>query len=207
MFGFDELAGFTHSLETAFDEVRNGRLTITPSLIDLTLGALDQIRRMLQPAADSGSGSNASACADILTQVQRLTNSTATVPPPAAATQSLAVDSNSGGDDQTWSIRFSPGPEMMRNGSDPLLLLRELGELGKLNVRASMAAVPPLAELEPERCYICWDLTLATRAGADAIRDVFIFVEDSCDLAVQPVTPDPLSAADRTATVRKGRQD
>ena len=47
MFGFDELASFTHSLETAFDEVRNGRLTITPSLIDLTLGALDQIRRML----------------------------------------------------------------------------------------------------------------------------------------------------------------
>jgi chemotaxis protein histidine kinase CheA len=25
MFGFEELAAFTHNLETAFDEVRNGR--------------------------------------------------------------------------------------------------------------------------------------------------------------------------------------
>ncbi len=199
MFGFDELATFTHSLETAFDEVRNGRLTITPPLIDLTLGALDQIRKMLNPGAGSCSGSDASVCADILAQVQRLTKSTATIPPAAATAQTVAVNSNSVGAEQVWSIRFSPGPEMMRNGSDPLLLLKELEELGRLNIRASMAAVPPLAELEPERCYICWDLTLATRAGADAIRDVFIFVEDTCDLAIQPVTPNSLSVADRTA--------
>ena len=30
MFGFEDLAAFTHNLETAFDEVRNGRLAITP---------------------------------------------------------------------------------------------------------------------------------------------------------------------------------
>ena len=31
MFGFDELAAFTHNLEKAFDEVRNGRLKIMRS--------------------------------------------------------------------------------------------------------------------------------------------------------------------------------
>ena len=39
MFGFEELAAFTHNLETAFDEVRNGRLQINSELIDLTLAA------------------------------------------------------------------------------------------------------------------------------------------------------------------------
>jgi len=48
MFGFEELAAFTHNLETAFDEVRNGRLDITSELIDLTLQALDRIRAMLE---------------------------------------------------------------------------------------------------------------------------------------------------------------
>ena len=48
MFGFEELAAFTHNLETAFDQVRNGRLQIGSELIDLTLAALDQIRAMLE---------------------------------------------------------------------------------------------------------------------------------------------------------------
>ncbi len=48
MFGFEELAAFTHNLETAFDQVRNGELQIDSELIDLTLAALDQIRAMLE---------------------------------------------------------------------------------------------------------------------------------------------------------------
>ena len=47
MFGFDELAAFTHKLENAFDEVRNGRLSVTSELVDLSLAALDQIKAML----------------------------------------------------------------------------------------------------------------------------------------------------------------
>jgi len=42
MFGFEELAAFTHNLENAYDEVRNGRLAVTAELVDLTLTALDQ---------------------------------------------------------------------------------------------------------------------------------------------------------------------
>src|SRR5271165_4402149 len=42
MFGFDELAGFTHNLENAFDDVRNSRLEVSTELIDLSLSALDQ---------------------------------------------------------------------------------------------------------------------------------------------------------------------
>ena len=54
MFGFDELAAFTHNLENAFDEVRNGRLKVTSELIDLSLAALDQIKAMLEEAAGRG---------------------------------------------------------------------------------------------------------------------------------------------------------
>ena len=73
----------------------------------------------------------------------------------------------------------------MRYGADPLLLLRELGRMGRLTVKASTAAIPPLAELEPQRCYVSWEMMLVTTATVDAIRDVFIFVEDSCELAIR----------------------
>ena len=78
---------------------------------------------------------------------------------------------------------------MLRNGSDPLLLLKELAGLGEITIQASLAAVPPFSELETERCYATWDIELRTGAGVDAIRDVFIFVQDQCDLSIDLLTP------------------
>ena len=71
MFGFDDLAGFTHNLENAFDEVRNGRLKVTLELINLSLAALDQIKGMLEEAA--GHGANSAAATDILAKLGQLT--------------------------------------------------------------------------------------------------------------------------------------
>ncbi len=92
----------------------------------------------------------------------------------------------------------------MRCGANPLLLLRELGTLGGLSIRASMDAVPPLAELDPERCYIAWEMDLATAADRDAIRDVFIFVEDACELRIEQ---DGANAAESPATATAGQAD
>lgn len=214
MFGFEDLATFTHNLENAFDEVRNGRLPITSELIDLTLEALDQIRAMLEEGANGVPLPDAAACAEILAKVRHLTGKPEPDAEKAAAAKGgskPAAKSGSKGGAKSrakseagsdlpaearamreWAIHFAPGPEYMLNGSNPLLLLHELRQLGGLAVRASMAAVPPLSELDPERCYVSWDLVLSTAAGRDAIRDVFIFVEDNCELRIEPAT-DPVT--------------
>ena len=71
MFGFDQLAAFTHNLENAFDEVRNGRLAITSELIDLSLRALDQIKTMLEDS--DGRGSDETTAHEILAKLRVLT--------------------------------------------------------------------------------------------------------------------------------------
>jgi two-component system chemotaxis sensor kinase CheA len=185
MFGFDELAAFTHKLENAFDEVRNGRLAVTPALIDLTLSALDQIRLLIeeQPAE----ADDLTRRATILGQIDEMTGVRAPSPAAAPETAAAAAPEASSEPVQRWHIRFAPGPDLMRTGADPLLLLRELGQLGSLDLAVSTAELPPFAELDPERCYLSWEATLATSAGLNAIRDVFVFVEDSCELAIEPV--------------------
>jgi len=72
MFGFEKLASFTHNLETAFDEVRTGRLQIGAELIDLTLAALDQIRALLEEGAAGAAPVDPAACAAILSSVRKL---------------------------------------------------------------------------------------------------------------------------------------
>ncbi len=47
MFGFDDIAHFTHTIETVFDDVRGGKLPVTRDLISLTLKAKDLIQFML----------------------------------------------------------------------------------------------------------------------------------------------------------------
>jgi two-component system chemotaxis sensor kinase CheA len=196
MFGFDKLAAFTHNLETAFDEVRNGRFQINSELIDLTLSALDQIRAMLEegtgvPEADPA------VCQQILAKVREITGGVEIHGPKAKAESALPAPVQ--GQMLTWTIRFAPGPDMMRNGADPLLLLRELKQMGGLCAKACVAGIPPIGELEPERCYLSWEMVLSTTAGRDAIKDVFIFVEDCCELTIEPGTPSAATAADSAA--------
>ncbi len=44
MFGFDEIATFTHEVETVFDLVRNGKMAVSKELLNLTLRARDHIK-------------------------------------------------------------------------------------------------------------------------------------------------------------------
>ena len=187
MFGFDELAAFTHNLENAFDEVRNGRLHVTSELIDLSLAALDQIKAMLDEAAGRGEA-NSAVSAEILVKLRQLTGKPEPRPAEAASSPELAPAADATGAARDWQIRFSPGADLMRTGTNPLLLLRELKQLGSLQIKASMAAIPPIGELDPERCYISWDMVLTTSAPREAISDVFIFVADSCELTIEPIT-------------------
>jgi two-component system chemotaxis sensor kinase CheA len=219
MFGFEELAAFTHDLETAFDEVRNGRLEVSSALIDLTLAALDQIRAMLEEGKGVA-GADPVACGEILAKARLLTGIAESRGSRQKAAFPAKCPTVQGGEVREWSIRFAPGPDFMMNGANPVLLFAELRQLGGLSVRAGMAAVPPIGEMDPERCYVTWEMVLATAAGRDAIRDVFIFVEDNCELIIEPVlklaedsvpsgedssppasTLAPADAADRTAMV------
>ena len=47
MFGFDNIAEFTHDIETVYDLIRNGEMKVTKEVINLTLSACDLIRIML----------------------------------------------------------------------------------------------------------------------------------------------------------------
>lgn len=191
MFGFENLAAFTHNLESAYDEVRNGRLAVSGELVDLTLSALDQIRAMVEEGSGQAGG-DVALCQSILGRVQVMTGKRSKAMPEAAqAEKSSCVLEPL----HEWHVSFHPGPGMMANGANPLLLLRELGALGGMALKASLDGLPPFAELDPERCYVSWELVLTSSATLEAIRDVFIFVEDQCELAIESARELPAAAA------------
>jgi two-component system chemotaxis sensor kinase CheA len=111
----------------------------------------------------------------------------AEVHPGDAATQSTAQARAGAETERTYRITFTPAADIFRTGGNPLLLLKELFELGTPLVMGFADGVPALEELDPEACYFSWDIVLTSSAGENAIRDVFIFVEGDSDVRVQVI--------------------
>lgn len=187
MFGFDDMAAFTHEVETVFDKVREGHMTVERKLLDLTLAARDHIAGLLQAAID-GQESDLAAGNSIVAGLRELSGASdvdvaefqESVPGP------LECDSPS-----IFRVRFKPNPEVFLTGTNPVGLLEELGELGQAQIFAHMDEIPVFRDLNPEHCHLYWDVILKTCRSAAAIRDVFIFVEDDCELSVEPLKVNP----------------
>ncbi|MBJ6723140.1 chemotaxis protein CheA [Geomesophilobacter sediminis] len=181
MFGFDEIARFTHEVETVFDMVRNGKLAVTKTLVNLTLAARDQIKAMLD--ADGGDF-DAGQSSQIIAGLRELAPHDDAAAPAPVAEASAPVEAS---ETVTYRIRFTPVREIFGFGVNPLNLLGELRELGPCNVIAHTTGFPTLEEMDPEQCYVYWDVILTTDQGINAIKDVFIFVEDDCTLTIDEI--------------------
>ena len=183
MFGFDDIAGFTHEVETVFDLVRNGRIAVTAPLINLTLCARDQIKIMLDN--QDGGGSDPEERCRVIAGLRALVPVEALTPVAAGAEPEVARPT--GGGAVTYRICFVPPRDIFSRGSNPLKLLNELRELGACNVVAHTLGFPALKDMDPEGCYVYWDVILTTDQGIEAIRDVFIFVQEDCQLSIEPI--------------------
>lgn len=172
MFGFDALASFTHHCETAFDRVRKGLAPATQGLVAVILSAKDHMRALVD---GDGTGLEAAGAA-ILAELQREVEAAAGNPVVAAAPAQRG-----------WRLSFRLPPESMANGTNPLMLLDELRELGQCTIVARTDRIPPLAELNPVECHIGWDVELLGDVSRDDIDDVFLFVMDDMELTVEEI--------------------
>ena len=124
-------------------------------------------------------------------------------PAPSAATESARTKETAPGAgapaSRVWKISFRPYPELFARGNDPLRMLRELSELGSLEVEAHVDALPSFAKLDTQSCYLSWTLQLSGNVDHEAIRQVFDWAEGDCDLDITEVTPPaPAPAEDVT---------
>jgi two-component system, chemotaxis family, sensor kinase CheA len=182
MFGFDKVAAFTHEFETAFERVRKGEIKPTQELISVALAAKDYIRALIE-APDSTDGIIGDAILDDLRQF--VTPGVAAIRITAVAETPVAGASPAAG----WRLRLEFDSHILCNGSNPLDLLDDLCKLGSCFAVPVTDDIPLIDELEPECCYLKWDVTLHSDCDKAAIDDVFMFVVDEMKLTLEPLTP------------------
>ena len=172
MFGFNAVAEFTHHVETAFDLVRKGMVAPSRELIAVALAAKDHMRRLIEQPDEAQPEIGAAILSDLQKSVD---GSAASAPVEAPAAET------------TWRIRFKLAQDATASGTNPLLLLDELRELGTATITAETDAIPALAELDPTGCYLTWDVVLTTSQPRSAIEEVFLFVIDDMELSIETI--------------------
>ncbi|WP_461211263.1 chemotaxis protein CheA [Desulfocurvus sp. DL9XJH121] len=172
MFGFEEIARFTHNVETVFDRVRNGELQVNKELLGLTFAAKDHLARLLSSSME-GTSEDREASDALLKEFDKYL-----VGGAQAAVQAECVE---GPQDEpaTFWIRYRPHPQAFFSGTNPLKLVQEMSDLGTLHPCFHGEDVPLLSKLDPEQISCWWDFLLHTDKGENAVRDVFIFVDES----------------------------
>lgn len=189
MFGFFELADFVHNIESIFDRVRKKELALHDDLINLTLEARDFMKILLTPEGKISKSDRANIARLTKLFMEYSAKSVQTKPSPVPQPEIIpepaeALPEPEDKPIQIFRIRFEPDPEYFASGNNPLLIISELAGMGELTIKPVIDKIPDLESLNPEKCFIAWDLTLKTVHDLNAVRDVFLFVEDLCRLKI-----------------------
>ncbi|MBC8038066.1 MAG: Hpt domain-containing protein, partial [Rhizobiales bacterium] len=200
MFGFDRIVPFAHVFETVLDGIRIGKIAISEELMTAALRATDCLSDLILAA-----GSNTDLAAGyentMIGTLARLAGITAGNTSPSTATAKSDTGEAAVPDSmERLSIRFYPHLGLLKRANEPLFIVRQLQELGTLTVAADMSVLPPFAQLQPTDAYLGWTFELETGRGQAAVRDIFQFVEDDCDLTITPVVPAGSPVLDEAAS-------
>ncbi|MBR4264977.1 MAG: chemotaxis protein CheA [Bacteroidales bacterium] len=183
MFGFDNITAYTHKLENMYDLVRQKKLKVSREMLDITFDSADHVRSMLN---DDGSKT-----AEIKNNEVILNNRIDNILSGASSGDFKDLKTNDevtgNSDVVTYYVRVKPYEHIQRNGTNPFLLIDELVGLGKSKVNIFYSNIPDFENFVFDDTYIYWEIIIATDKNEDAIKDVFIFVEDDCEVEIRKI--------------------
>jgi len=190
-FGLNDVANFTHVMETLLDEMRDGKREVTQNAVNILLESVDVLREMLSAlqAEDDLDNDRIATVKQKLDDLLAGTSSEGTssegTSVASAGLEKTEADTASG-----WKIYFKPHEDMLQTGNDPVRMFRELAALGELNSVVDSSHLSEFPLIEPENSYFEWDLTLTGDIKKSDIEEVFEWVEDGCELEITPITND-----------------
>jgi len=195
LFGYDDVVAFTHEAESVMGRVREGKLTICSELLSLFLKCRDHIGALVQHAISEETELDADTQATGKTLMDELCVYLGReASPTAAETDAETIESDEAAEptpDQvesdTWHISLRFGPDVLRNGMDPLSFFRYLETVGDIINLTTLDDAMPLAEdMDAESCYLGFEIDLRSDTDKETIEDVFEFVQDDCEIRILP---------------------
>ena len=155
MFGFEQIEKLTHELENKFDQIRERKIILDKSIIDLCLKVLDQVAIIIEGNEDDGLTENLFKEIEEYQQLEKV------------------------GTTVYYQIFYAPDSNIFERGINPQSILDEITELGETSV-FTLYESDSMAEMEKKKKFdAAFEIYLATTSQREDLDDVFLFLEES----------------------------
>ena len=182
-FGMDQVARFTHVLENLLDRMREGEIQPTAQLCELLLRSTDVLSGLIN--AERTQSAAPEQTEDVLLELQQY--SSAPVGTESKILTRVAAE-EAAPSGRNFHLSFKPSQAFFHFGQNPLFMIDELQRLSSsFHVKADIAKIPALSDLDPEACYVGWDIELTTMNTESQLHDVFMFVNDDCAPVIRQI--------------------
>jgi len=200
LFGLDGIVAFTHVMESVLDKVRGNELAIDDDMVALLLSCGDHIKALLNALVAGAEVTDPAVVASGEALIARLktylgaprqeaTSASASSAANLPQQHEAKVEAMGGGYVETdnWHISLRFGHDVLRNGMDPLSFLRYLGTMGQIvGISTLFDHLPAAAEMDPESCYLSFEINFKSQADKAAIEGAFEFVREDCVIHILP---------------------
>ena len=195
MIGFEELQQYTHQVESLLSDVRGGEKSTSPELISALLGSIDCLRSFCKDLEGIESYDQQGVAAS-LEEIQKLSGTSADIgepqteadPEPTVQSE-VSVSNESGFSRFLIELRFPE--ELLQEGGDPLMLLKDLHELGECIVTAHVHSIPQLEILDPSKLYLHWSVLLNTEKSEEDLENVLMFFLEEEGVTIRRIQGPP----------------
>lgn len=203
IFGFEDVVSFTHVTESLLDKIRDGELTINAKIIEVLLKAGDHISDLVHEAIAKGNdlpdellqtssklikSLNAFMNADKEPAAEDAPNTAVTDTVDAEAkAEELQSDEVDVALTNNWHISLRFGIDVLKQGMDPSSFIKYLQQIGSIISLTTLPhKIPSLEEIDPEGCYLGFEIDLQSESSKEEIEAVFEFVEEDCEIRILP---------------------
>ncbi len=194
LFGFDNVVSFTHVTESVMMKVRDGELAVTSDLLNLLLSCRDHIMVLVDIALLDNAALDAETRrtdgqlseklnvflgGDLKLMETETAKEVADVPEREVSSGNMQ--------NSNWHISLRFKENVLCDGMDPLSFIRYLSTIGDIESLTTLyESLPPPAQMNPESCYLGFEISLRSEAKKEEIEEVFEFVQEDCVIHILP---------------------
>ncbi len=188
--GIETVERFTHLVENLLERMRTGEIKASSEKIELLLQCRDHIASLISMAAEDIEGLSGEALKTGEGLCARLNACL------GGAQQDKAVkatgpareeDSSDKTASDAWHVSIRFGRDLLKNGMDPISFISYLARLGEItSITTLFYSMPEEAEMDPEDCYLGFEIDLKSDFDRKALDGVFEFVREDSVIHILP---------------------
>jgi len=188
MFGYEHLGEITHHLENLYDAIREQKIKIDKSILQITFGCIDHFRNLIEDQYLSEEG-NMVTQKDILQSISEVLSDEVVTEEVKEKDDNISPEKKAL---KTIYIYFKPQPDIAEDGTNALYFIYDLFEIGDCFPVPYSGYIPTDESYNPELCYTLWHVILCTEESKENVIDNFMFLNDKNQPLVEVIADEDL---------------